>query len=239
MFIPVNFLWVLGNPSSKKTLNLFHHRTNPWNIYILKLISCNHSDSGEQTPTPPLLSFFSFSFFYPFVSFAPQWCQLRWLIEDQVFLFHGCGRPTLTCWWQPEILLTPARSQHSLCRALSRALICLLRRREREKSRAGRSGMLFCAFCCSHSLLQSGGSLASIITTVSLSLFLSHSHQHPLVLLLRHLLPASNTLLVYLSLPPLPSCIPPSLLLARHNQNIDILNVLRQLAGEINHSCKS
>lgn len=32
---------------------------------------------------------------------------------------------------------------------------------------------------------------------------------------------------------------PPSLPLARHHQNIDILNVLRQLAVEINHSCKS
>lgn len=99
--------------------------------------------------------------------------------------------------------------------------------------------MLFCAFCCSHSLLQSGGSLASIITTVSLSLFLSHTHKHPLTLLLSHLLSASYTLLVHLSLPPPPSCIPPSLPLARHHQNIDIFNVLRQLAFEINHSCKS
>ncbi len=65
------------------------------------------------------------SFFYPFVSLPPQWCKLRWLIEDQVFLFHGCGLPTLTCWWQPEILLpTRAQSQHSLCRAVSGALVC-------------------------------------------------------------------------------------------------------------------
>lgn len=99
--------------------------------------------------------------------------------------------------------------------------------------------MLFCAFCCSHSLLQSGGSLASIITTVSLSLFLSHTHKHPLTLLLSHLLSASYTLFVHLSLPPPPPCIPTSLILARHHQNIDILNVLRQLAVEINHSCKS
>lgn len=37
----------------------------------------------------------------------------------------------------------------------------------------------------------------------------------------------------------LPSAPPPSLPLARHHQNIDILNVLRQQAVEINHSCKS
>lgn len=105
--------------------------------------------------------------------------------------------------------------------------------------------MLFCAFCCSHSLLQSGGSLASIITTVSLSLFLSHTHKHPLTLLLSHLLSASYTLLVHLHLPLAPPIFlhlplaPPSLPLARHHQNIDILNVLRQLAVEINNSRKS
>ena len=97
--------------------------------------------------------------------------------------------------------------------------------------------MLFCALCCSHSLLQSGGSLASIISTVSLSLSLSLfpfppslSHTHT------HLLSASYTVLVCLYPPTAPI---PTSLLARHHQNIDILSVLRQLAVEINHSCKS
>lgn len=79
-----------------------------------------------------------------------------------------------------------------------------------RKQQSGESGMLFCAFCCSHSLLQSGGSLASIITTVSLSLFPSHTHKHPLTLLLSHLLSASYTLLVHLSLTPHPPTTLPS-----------------------------
>lgn len=133
----------------------------------------------------------------------------------------------------------PAQPQHSLCRAVSGAPRLLAETQGERKKQSRESGMLFCAFCCSHSLLQSGGSLASIITTVSLSLFLSHTHKHPLTLSLSHLLSASYTLLVHLSLPPPPSFNPPSLPLARHHQNIDILNVLRQLAVEINHSCKS
>lgn len=102
----------------------FFKPTNPWRNYFFFL---SWSVASRATPVirPPPLPFSSFSFFYPFVSFPPQWCQLRPLIEDQALLFHCRGPPTLTCWWQPEILLlTPAQSQHSLCRAVSGALVC-------------------------------------------------------------------------------------------------------------------
>lgn len=84
----------------------------------------------------------------------------------------------------------------------------LLAKTQGERKKPSReSGMLFCAFCCSHSVLQSGGSLASIITTISLSPPLSHTNSRSLAPCLSHLLFVSYALLVctssLLSLPPL------------------------------------
>lgn len=154
------------------------------------------------------------------------------------------GRPTLTCWWQPEILpWTPAQSQHCLCRAVRGTLIWSLRCGERKKSKAGSRGcysVLFVAatHCCR--VVAAWRRSSPLFLSLSPSPFLSHTHKLPPALSLTHLLSASYTVLVHLSLPPPPpSCFPFSLPLARHRQNIDNSNVLPQLAVEINHSCKS
>lgn len=69
------------------------HESLKW-IFIYIFLSWSVASRATPVNRPPLLSFFSFSFFYPFVSLPRQWCQLRWLIEDQAFVFHGCGLPT-------------------------------------------------------------------------------------------------------------------------------------------------
>lgn len=100
--------------------------------------------------------------------------------------------------------------------------------------------MLFCAFCCSHSLLQSGGSLASIITAVSPSLSLAHSHkQLPCSLAQSLVLYLIDTVCAPCSLAPPPSLISPFLSLVRHHQNINIFNVLQRAAVGITRCCKS
>lgn len=89
----------------------------------------------EKKPSPFFLSF------YPFVSRPLQRCQLKRLIENQVFFFRGCFSSNPNLLMAASILLPkPAQSQHSLCRAVSADLVCEPRCRERENSRAGSQG---------------------------------------------------------------------------------------------------
>ena len=151
------------SPSTLKSLK--------WEYIFLSWSVASRATPADRPPPPSPSLGFSSSFKF-FKSFCFSAVMLAQTVGDQPFLSNDSGHPTLTCWWQPKIQLpTPAQSQHRLCRAVSGALVCDETQRGKKQSRE--AGMLFCAFCCSHSLLQSGGSLASIITAISLSLSFS------------------------------------------------------------------
>lgn len=134
----------------------------------------------------------------------------------------------LTCWWQPEILPPkPTRAQHSLCRAASGVLICAETQREEgeKKSRAESKecySVLFVAATLCYRVVaawrRSSPPFLSLLRFLSLTHEHPHSHRWPLALCLKFL-----CTLVLLHLPFHPSSLP----LARHHQNIDILNVLQ------------
>ncbi len=189
-----------------------------------KLVICIQSSTAKQIPP-------SLSCLFPF---PPQWCQLNWLIEDHAFLFH-CSRSFI-----PNLLMAGRGCTCDACSVWLCGVVWSSRHRGRGDAVRGkaeeRSWDVILCFCCSHSLLQSGGRLASIISAVSPSPTLSLSHSHARF----GSLPGSLTFrLAHLhSALPFDSTHPPPPLLFFLwfvSQNIDNCNVLRQFTAEINN----
>ncbi len=153
-FRSVLFSVLLFNSQIKKRPALFAFQES----LNSKLVICIQSSTAEQIPP-------SLSCLFPF---PPQWCQLNWLIEDHAFLFR-CSMSFI-----PNLLMAGTYDANSVW------LCCGRGDAVRGKAEERSWDVILC-FCCSHSLLQSGGRLASIISAVSpspslslsLSLFLS------------------------------------------------------------------
>lgn len=187
----------------------------------LKLMICIQSSTAEQIPP-------SLSCLFPF---PPQWCQLNWLIEDHAFLFQ------YSMSFIPNLLMA---GRGCTCDGGSVWLCCcgVLGTEEGRCSEGGkaeeRSWDVILCFCCSHSLLQSGGRLASIISAVSLSP--SPSLMRALVRSLARSLSALHTCTVLwrLILP-----LPYFFSSGSSQSEYDNCNVLRQFTAEINNYIKS
>lgn len=139
------------------------------------------------------------------------------------------------------MLPAPSQTQHSLCRSVSGDVVRQLRRSEservrervREKSRAESQGcysVLFVAATHCYRVVAAWrwSSLLFLSLFLSRTCSSSHSFAQSLALCLIRTVCAPHFCSSLLAS-----------WLARHHQNIDILNVLQQLALEINHSCKS
>jgi len=151
--------------------------------------------------------------------------------------------------------LSPAPSRHSLCSAMCGVFVCRQRRRRREARGGGRKAerrivdVILCFLLqplnatewwqpgvdhqCRFSL-----SLSPSLSR-ALSLPSSLIHTDTLHCPVTCSLPRTRAACAHLGLSLLPPCIHTLLPLARHTENIDISYVLRQLAVETRHGCKS
>ncbi len=156
-FFPAGPFFFFSPASIPRLLSAFQESLNS------KLVICIQSSTAKQIPP-------SLSCLFPF---PPQWCQLNWLIEDHAFLFH-CSRSFI-----PNLLMAGRGCTCDACSVWLCGVVWSSRHRGRGDAVRGkaeaRSRDVILCFCCSHSLLQSGGRLASIISAVSPSPTLSLS----------------------------------------------------------------